>query len=219
MRGGRIFFFTCSVARNLSDHRQTFHPQLAGMFAAHKLPLAAECGFGQCQQDRSESARQQRPGLRRVSRCSRPCFASSVKPPAPAVGLPEPLHQQRDSREVRRQLEQLYQLDVPSTPLWYSSSLVQQVAKYGLLGTHLPVQLREPPPDSTKATTLKDPDSKRKKDDFYANVGSAIRTLREETPLLFQQDLTCKIWWMVSISCRFSVQCCLAEAMLNCMLI
>ncbi len=27
--------------------------------------------------------------------------------------------------------------------------------------------------------------------DFYANVGSAIRTLRDETPSLFQQDLTC----------------------------
>ncbi len=27
--------------------------------------------------------------------------------------------------------------------------------------------------------------------DFYANVGSAIRTLRDETPSLFQRDLTC----------------------------
>ena len=31
-----------------------------------------------------------------------------------------------------------------------------------------------------------------KADDFYANVGQAIRTLREEIPTLFQRDLSCK---------------------------
>ena len=31
-----------------------------------------------------------------------------------------------------------------------------------------------------------------KDDDFYANVGNAIRTLRAEIPRLFQQDFTCE---------------------------
>ena len=39
---------------------------------------------------------------------------------------------------------------------------------------------------------LEDPQNKQRRDDFYANVGDAIRTLREETPLLFQQELTCE---------------------------
>lgn len=161
------------------------------MSPAHQLPFAAESTFRQCQQSRLTSARQQRPRLHRASRCSKLCFASSVKPPVLPVDLPEPLPR-TDSPEIRRRLEQLYQLDAPSNPLWYSSGLVQQVAKYALLGKpiQLPVQLCEPPRESSK---LKDADSKRKKDDFYANVGSAIRTLREETPLLFQQDLTCKL--------------------------
>lgn len=32
-----------------------------------------------------------------------------------------------------------------------------------------------------------------KDDDFYANVGNAIRTLRAEIPRLFQQDFTCEL--------------------------
>ena len=39
---------------------------------------------------------------------------------------------------------------------------------------------------------LEDPQNRQRRDDFYANVGDAIRTLREETPLLFQQELTCE---------------------------
>jgi hypothetical protein len=34
--------------------------------------------------------------------------------------------------------------------------------------------------------------ARQKHDDYYANVGDAIRTLREETPTLFQKDLTCE---------------------------
>ena len=33
-----------------------------------------------------------------------------------------------------------------------------------------------------------------KDDDFYANVGNAIRTLRAEIPRLFQQDFTCEFF-------------------------
>ena len=160
------------------------------MFASYQLPAQSET-FHHCFQQRPPcpSSRQQQ-RLRRASTSARPCFASSVKRPATSIDRPEglPYH---SSAEVRKHLEQLYQLDLPARPLWYSSSLVQEIAKYGLLGktNTLPVQLCEPPPDASK---LKDPESKRKKDNFYANVGDAIRTLREETPSLFQRDLTCK---------------------------
>ena len=38
-----------------------------------------------------------------------------------------------------------------------------------------------------------------KDDDFYANVGNAIRTLRAEIPRLFQQDFTCEIFLLPPI--------------------
>lgn len=121
----------------------------------------------------------------------RPCFAGSSKPPGTCVDLPEP-----GSRvppcEVRKHLEQLYQLEQPQSLAWYSSTLLQEVARRGVhleQAGFLPVQLCEPPPE---ASQLKDPDSKQKQQEYYANLGDAIRVLREETPYLFQQDLTCK---------------------------
>jgi hypothetical protein len=36
------------------------------------------------------------------------------------------------------------------------------------------------------------PPSSQKRPDFYANVGDAIRTLREDIPILFAKDLDCK---------------------------
>ena len=50
----------------------------------------------------------------------------------------------------------------------------------------LEATLYEPRPKSQK------PDRDPKGEDFYANVGYAIRTLREELPTLFQEDLTCE---------------------------
>ena len=44
------------------------------------------------------------------------------------------------------------------------------------------VQVDEPPTSS----------GRQKHPDFYANVGNAIRTLREDIPLLFAKDLDCK---------------------------
>jgi hypothetical protein len=35
------------------------------------------------------------------------------------------------------------------------------------------------------------PDQREKSPDYYANVGDAIRTLREDIPLLFERDLNC----------------------------
>lgn len=161
------------------------------MFASHQLPAASDLCHSHCKHKPSCLLdRRQRQQFRQASGRGSPVVASSVKRPVPSVDLPEPPPKQ-SSIEIRKHLEQLYQLEVPARPLWYSSSLVSEVARYGLLGkiSTLPVQLCEPPPDASK---LKDPDSKRKKDNFYANVGEAIRTLREETPSLFQRDLTCE---------------------------
>lgn len=65
----------------------------------------------------------------------------------------------------------------------------------------LKVQLNEPPPrpppqlqqgggDSSSGPggSGRDPDQQ----DFFANVGDAIRTLREDYPLLFVKDLNCE---------------------------
>lgn len=64
----------------------------------------------------------------------------------------------------------------------------------------LSVQLSTPPPRSSQTPG----GGNGKNDDFYANVGNAIRTLREEIPLLFQQDFTCKLYslvWLDSARC------------------
>lgn len=45
------------------------------------------------------------------------------------------------------------------------------------------VQIVDPKPASTS--------QEQKEQDFYANVGKAVETLKEETPYLFQKDLTC----------------------------
>lgn len=55
------------------------------------------------------------------------------------------------------------------------------------LAWNLSVQLSTPPPRSPKASGPGGKD-----DEFYANVGNAIRTLREEIPQLFQHDFTCE---------------------------
>lgn len=53
---------------------------------------------------------------------------------------------------------------------------------------NLSVQLSTPPPRSSQTSG----GGNGKNEDFYANVGNAIRTLREEIPLLFQRDFTCE---------------------------
>lgn len=121
----------------------------------------------------------------------RPCFASSNKPSDTCVDLPEPVPS-LPSCEIRKQLEQLYQLEHPQHRVWNTSSLFQEVVTRGVSleqAGFLPVQPCAPPPEASK---LKDPDSKQQREDYYANVGDAIRTLRDETPYLFQQDLSCK---------------------------
>lgn len=56
--------------------------------------------------------------------------------------------------------------------------------------------LRELPGSALLSVELEPPrqtggPKRDRSEDFYANVGSAIRTLRDETPLLFQRDLSC----------------------------
>lgn len=75
----------------------------------------------------------------------------------------------------------------PGLPSAADSSALQQLLRPigGLL--HLAVQLEESP-----SKLKQEEEERRKRQDYYANVGDAIRTLREETPLLFWRDLTCE---------------------------
>lgn len=63
-----------------------------------------------------------------------------------------------------------------------------------LLELVFPVQLSGPPGP---------PKSKEKKEDFYANVGDAIRTLREDVPTCLKDDINCAFFnviWSISSS-------------------
>jgi hypothetical protein len=79
-----------------------------------------------------------------------------------------------------------WRLGLPSPA---ESSALQQLLRPvgGLL--QLAVQLEESP-----QKLKQDQEERRKRQDYYANVGDAIRTLREETPLLFWRDLTYDIY-------------------------
>ena len=155
------------------------HTSTAGCFTS---PL---CQHQQCPV--AKALRCGRERSRRSFKRHSPCFASSTNPPGTCVELPEPVPR-IPFCEIRKQLEQLYQLEHPQ----HTPSVLQEVATRSLSveqTAFLPVQLREPPSEASK---LQDPDSKHQREDYYANVGDAIRTLREETPFLFQRDLSCK---------------------------
>lgn len=100
------------------------------------------------------------------------------------------------------------------SPLWYSDyhGVVQRlerlykqrvglavepehVAKDELGVALLGVQLNDQPSTSESATGVRPGGSGGgnggKDDDFYVNAGVAIRTLREDIPNLFQEDLDC----------------------------
>ena len=162
-----------------STHTPTAKGPLASGSCQHQqcfVPRGLRCG-----RDRSKHSFKRH----------RPCFASSNKPPDTCVDLPEPVPS-LPSCEIRKQLEQLCQLEHPQHRVWNTSSLFQEVVTRGVSldqAGFLPVQPCAPPPEASK---LKDPHSKQKQEDYYANVGDAIRTLRDETPYLFQQDLSCK---------------------------
>ena len=95
------------------------------------------------------------------------------------------------------QLDPLSSLEL--CPSLQQSCLLQQPAGYsadwlpvlqeplGLRDT-LGATLYEPRQRSTQK-----PDKDPRGEDFYANVGYAIRTLREELPTVFQEDLSCTL--------------------------
>ena len=56
----------------------------------------------------------------------------------------------------------------------------------GAAPSRLGVQLNEPPPRQQQSG-----DEEQRDKDFFANVGDAIRTLRDDYPLLFAKDLDC----------------------------
>ena len=89
---------------------------------------------------------------------------------------------------VRVALERLYQVNGHLLTLWDSSPSSTPLAGPPLLPEYLAVSLEEKPPAY-----------KERSPDFYANVGDAIRTLRDDIPLLFERDLNCK--WRGQAGC------------------
>lgn len=72
------------------------------------------------------------------------------------------------------------------TPAWHSD--LDQHSNSQHAQTQLSVQLNNAP------ESLKEKEERRKRQDFYANVGDAIRTLREDIPRLFMRDLALEIY-------------------------
>ena len=62
--------------------------------------------------------------------------------------------------------------------------------------TMLPVQVNQrpaqAPPQQQQQAPRPPGNDPKKREEFYANIGDAIRTLKKEIPQLFQKDLTCK---------------------------
>ena len=63
--------------------------------------------------------------------------------------------------------------------------------------TRFKVQVDEPPA----------PPGSQKSPDYYANVGDAIRTLRDDIPSLFEKDLNCKFDFILNKLSIFTVVC------------
>lgn len=77
-----------------------------------------------------------------------------------------------------------------------TSALLKGTPSSFPLLTHL-----EPPPvrhaqdkERTPSAQDKQHQQQQKKDDFYLNLGTAVRTLREDMPLLFSRDLNYDIY-------------------------
>ena len=91
--------------------------------------------------------------------------------------------------EHRARLEQIYEAGLQSFDGVHAPSHLQNLQQlYSVWNQSLAVQLKSAPPRNPK----KGDNGGQKDGDFYANVGNAIRTLRMEIPMLFQQDFTCE---------------------------
>lgn len=68
--------------------------------------------------------------------------------------------------------------------------------------------LQSPPPlqDVAQVNTPPGEEDKHQKDDFYVNLGLAVRTLREDLPLLFTNDLNYDIYrWFSRLGISYSL--------------
>ena len=107
-----------------------------------------------------------------------------------------------EEQTVRNRLEQLIQAQTVGLRSWGAlrSPTCDEAEAHEPLERSEPaevlslaVQTGVPPrPASCSGNSKGSGGNNRRHPDFYANVGTAIRTLREEIPLLFQRDLTCK---------------------------
>ena len=91
--------------------------------------------------------------------------------------------------EHRARLEQMYEAGLQSLDGVHAPTHLRNLQQlYSVWNQSLAVQLKSAPPRNPK----KGDNGGQKDGDFYANVGNAIRTLRLEIPMLFQQDFTCE---------------------------
>lgn len=92
--------------------------------------------------------------------------------------------------EHRARLEELYARSIQTLDSVDLPSRLHNLQQlYSVWNQSLAVQLKSAPPKSPKS----DGPGGQKNADFYANVGNAIRTLRQEIPLLFQEEFTCAL--------------------------
>ena len=90
--------------------------------------------------------------------------------------------------EHRARLEELYARSIQTLDSVDLPSRLHNLQHlYSVWNQSLAVQLKSAPPKNPKS----DGPGGQKNGDFYANVGNAIRTLRQEIPLLFQEEFTC----------------------------
>ena len=92
----------------------------------------------------------------------------------------------------RHHLEALYQSDTePVSCLWQSPLAFGYAGSDALLRPEL-LRMAVMEKNESPASAKQAEEERRKRQDYYANVGDAIRTLREEIPRIFVQDLTCE---------------------------
>lgn len=114
-----------------------------------------------------------------------------------AVAMPLAERKAAASREEvalpRHHLEALYQSDTePASCLWQSPLAFGYADSDALLRPEL-LRMAVMEKNESPASAKQAEEERRKRQDYYANVGDAIRTLREEIPRIFVQDLTCEL--------------------------
>lgn len=115
----------------------------------------------------------------RVARIGKASSAGSVEPEDSAsMGL-------RDEQKKERRWESISPGDGCGVRGLRNKSDGSNAVEDGMLSqTLFEVQIVDPKPTCTS--------DEQKDREFYANVGKAVETLKEETPYLFQKDLTCE---------------------------